>query len=55
MKNVCLNLREHEKKINYEKKRNDTLNKKEEKMHNKQKVCHICKKRSSTDDGKKIL
>ena len=22
-------------------------------MHNKQKVCHICKKRFSTDDGKK--
>ena len=40
-----------------EKKRYDTLNKnltkKEKKMHNKQKVCHICKKRFSTDDGKK--
>ena len=29
------------------------LTKKEEKMHNKQKVCHICKERLSTDDGKK--
>ena len=29
------------------------LTKKEEKMHNKQKVCYICKKRFSTDDGKK--
>ena len=29
------------------------LTKKEEKMHNKQKVCHIFKKRFSTDDGKK--
>ena len=27
------------------------LTKKEEKMHNKQKVCYICKKRFSTDDG----
>ena len=27
--------------------------KKEEKMHNKQNVCYICKKRFSTDDGKK--
>ena len=35
------------------KKRNDTLTKKEEKMHNKKKVCHICKKRFSTVDGKK--
>ena len=44
MKKFCLDLREHATKIiNYEKKRNDTLNKKEEKMHNKQKVCFICK------------
>ena len=35
------------------KKRNDTLNKKEEKMHNKQKDCYICKKRFSTDDNNK--
>ena len=29
------------------------LTKKEEKRHNKQKVCHICKKRFSTDDNNK--
>ena len=29
--------------------------KKEDKKHNKQKVCHLCKKRFSTDDGKKII
>ena len=29
------------------------LTKKEEKMHNKQKVCYICKKRFSTDDDNK--
>ena len=45
MKNFCLDLREHAVKIiNYEKKRNDTLNKKEEKVHNKQKICYIGKK-----------
>ena len=31
------------------------LSKKEEKMHNKQKVCHICKKRFSTDGKKKYF
>ena len=30
------------------------LTKKEEKKHNKQKVCHICKKGFSTDDSDKI-
>ena len=29
------------------------LTKKEEKKYNKQKVCHICKKRFSTDDSNK--
>ena len=29
------------------------LTKKEKKMHNKQNVCHICKKRFSTDDTNK--
>ena len=29
------------------------LTKKEQKIHNNQKVCYICKKRFSTDDGKK--
>ena len=34
-------------------KRNGTLAKKQGKMHNKQQVWYICKKRFSTDDGKK--
>ena len=54
MKNFCLDLREHVTKlINYEKKEMIPLTKKEEKKHNKQKVCHICKKRFSTDDNNK--
>ena len=54
MKNFCLDLREHvTKMINYEKKEMIPLTKKEEKMYNKQKVCHICKKRFSTDDSNK--
>ena len=56
MKNFCLDLRKHTTKIiNYVKKEMIPLAKKEEKMDNKQKVCYICKKRFSTDDGKKIL
>ena len=40
MKNCCLDLREHATKIiNYEKKEIIPLTKKEEKMHNKLKVC----------------
>ena len=52
MKNFGLDLREHATKI-MKKKEMIPLTKKEEKMHNKQKVGHICKKRFSTDDGKK--
>ena len=53
MKNLCLELREHATKIiNYKKKEMIPL-KKEEKKHNKQEVCHICKKRFSTDDNNK--
>ena len=53
MKNFCLDLREHATKIiNYEKKMMP-LTRKEKKMHNKQKVCYICKKRLSTDDNNK--
>ena len=45
MKNFCLDLREHATKIiNYEKKEMIPLTKKEEKKHNMQKVCYICKK-----------
>ena len=52
MKNIFLDLREHAIKIiNYEKKEMIPLTKKEEKKHNKQEVCHICKKGFSTDDS----
>ena len=52
MKNVCLDLREHTTKIiNYEKKEIIPLTKKEEKKHNKQEVCYICKKGFRTDDN----
>ena len=54
MKNFCLGLRKHATKIiNYEKKEMILLTKKEEKKHNKQKVCYICKKEFSTDDSNK--
>ena len=54
MKKFCLDLREHATKIiNYEKKEMIPLTKKEERRHNKQKVCHICKKGFSTDDDNK--
>ena len=45
MKKFCLDLREHVTKIiYYEKKEMTALTKKEEKNHNKQKVCQICRK-----------
>ena len=51
MKNVCLDLKEHVTKIiNYEKYQMISLTRKEEKKHNKQEVCYICKKGFSTDD-----
>ena len=54
MKNFCLDLRELATKlINYEKKEMIPLTKKEEKKHNKQEVCYICKKGFSTDDNNK--
>ena len=54
MKNFCLDLREHATKIiNYKKKGMIPLTKIEEKKHNKQEVCYICKKRFSTDDSNK--
>ena len=56
MKNLCLDLREHETKIiNYEKKEMIPLTKEEKKIHRKQKVCYSLKKRFSTDDDKKTL
>ena len=54
MKSFCLDLREHARKIiNYEKKEMIPLTKTEEKKCNKEKVCHICKKRFTTDDSNK--
>ena len=52
MKKFYLDLREHVAKIiNNEKKEMIQLTKKEEKKHNKQEVCYICKKGFSTDDN----
>ena len=54
MKKFCKDLREHTTKIiNYEKKDMIPLTKKEEKHHNKQKVCYICKTEFNTDDNDK--
>ena len=54
MKNFCKDLREQATKImNYEKEEMILLTKKEEKSHNKQKVCYICKKEFNTDDSDK--
>ena len=54
MKNFCLNLKEHATKIiNYGKTEMKLLTKEEEKMHNKQKVCYICKKKFSTNEDYK--
>ena len=54
MKIFCLDLREHATKIiNYEKKEMTPLTKKEVKKHNKQDICHIFKKRFSTDTSTK--
>ena len=48
IKNLFLDLREYVTKT-IRQKEMIPLTKKEEKRHNKQKVCHICKKRFSTD------
>ena len=54
MEKFCKDLREHPTKIiNYEEKKMIPLTKKEEKNHNKQKVCYICKKEFNTDDSDK--
>ena len=48
----CQELKKHATKIiYYEKKEMIPLTKKMKKKHNKQKVCHICKKGFSTDDS----
>ena len=54
MTKFCKDLREHATKIiNYEKKDIIPLTKKEEKKHNNQKVCYICKKEFDTSDKKR--
>ena len=54
MKNFCLDLGGHATKIiNYEKKEMKPLTKKEEKKHNKEEVCHLCRKKLGTDDNNK--
>ena len=54
MEKFCKDLGEHATKIiNYVKKKMIPLTKKEEKNHNKQKVCYICKKEFNTDDSDK--
>ena len=54
MKDFCLDLQNHATKIiNYEKKEMMLLTKKEEKKLNNQKVCHICRKGFSSDNGNK--
>ena len=54
MEKFCEDLKEHATKIiNYEKKEMIPLTKKEEKRHNKQNVCLICKKRFGSDDSNK--
>ena len=55
MEKFCKDLREHATKINYEKKKMMSLTKKEEKNHNKQKVCYICKKEFNTDNSDKNI
>ena len=52
MKDFCLDSKKHATEIiNYDKKEVIPLTKKEEKNHNKQKVCHIFRKEFSTDDS----
>ena len=51
MKKFCKDLREHATKIiNYEKKKMIPLTTKEERYHNKQKICYICKKEFNNND-----
>ena len=54
MKNFCLDLKKHAKKIiYYEKREMIPLTKEEEKNHNKQKVFYICKEGFNTDNSDK--
>ena len=54
MESFCKDLRGHAMEIiNYEKKEMVPLTDDENKSYQKQKVCYICKKEFSTDDGNK--
>ena len=54
MKKFCKDLRKHATKIiSYDKKEMIPLTKKEEKKHNKQEVCYICRKEFNKDDSDK--
>ena len=46
MKNFCLDLKEHAKIVNYEKKEMIPLTKEEKRAHRISKRCYICKKKS---------
>ena len=52
---LLLRLKRTCNKNEYEKKEMIPLTKKEEKKHNKEDVCHICKKGFSTDDSNKNI
>ena len=54
MKKICLDLREHARKIiDYERKEMISLTYEEKKIHREQKVCYICKIGCSTNDNNK--
>ena len=54
MERFCKNLKEHATRIiNYEKKEMIPLTDEENKYYEKQKVCYMCKKEFSSDDGNK--
>ena len=54
MKKLCKNFRDQAMKIiNYEKKEMIPLTDEETEFYGNQKVCHICKKKFSTDDDNK--
>ena len=54
MERFCKGLRDHAMKIiNYEEKEMIPLTDKENKSHEKQKVCYICKKEFSADENGK--
>ena len=56
MEKFCKDLREHALKIiNYEEKEVIQLTSEENKYYEMQKLCHICKKKNSTDKNEKTF